>query len=40
MEDLLLGLLEVFAEFLLEIVFELSAEAVDALIDLLRRGHS
>jgi len=39
-EDLFAGLLEVVGEFLIEIVFELSAEALDALINIGRRGPS
>jgi len=38
--DLFAGLLEVVGEFLLQIFFELSAEALDALISIGRRGHS
>jgi len=37
-EDLLAGLLEVVGEFLIQIVFELSAEVLGALINIGRRG--
>ena len=40
MEDLFAGLLEVVGELLIQIVFELSAEVLDALINIGRRGHS